>query len=110
MLCYGGWYARERGSATILERTSGMAGTDDELHIFRFRVREQAEEKGWTVTELARRANITRETARRYWENETKRPTAALLKLADALQCTLADLVVIEDPRTVAPPSAASPR
>ena len=83
-----------------------MAANDDDVLIFRFLVREKAEAKGWTVTELARRANITREAARRYWENEIKRPTAVLLKLADVLECPLTDLVVIEDPRTAAPNTA----
>ena len=87
-----------------------MAAKNDEVLIFRFLVREKAEEKGWTVTELARRANITREAARRYWENEIKRPTAVLLKLADVLECPLTDLVVIEDPCMVAPNTVDPPR
>jgi DNA-binding Xre family transcriptional regulator len=70
----------------------------DDAPLFRYRVREVAESQGVNLTQLARRADITRETAERYWSNKVTRPTQALRKLARALHCKVEDLIAIVDP------------
>ena len=66
--------------------------------LFRYRVREVAETQGVNLTQLARRADVTRETAERYWNNKVTRPTQALIKLARALECKVEDLIAIVNP------------
>ena len=70
----------------------------DDAPLFRYRVREIAEAKGINLTQLARRADVTRETAERYWNNKVTRPTQALIKLARALECKVEDLILIVNP------------
>ncbi len=70
----------------------------DDAPLFRYRVREIAEAKGINLTKLARLADVTRETAERYWNNKVTRPTQALIKLARALECTVEELIVIVNP------------
>ena len=70
----------------------------DDAPLFRYRVREIAEAKGINLTQLARRADVTRETAERYWNNKVTRPTQALIKLARALECKVEDLIAIVNP------------
>ena len=75
-----------------------MPGTSDRVDdapLFRYRVREIAEAKGLNLTQLARHADVTRETAERYWNNKVTRPTQALIKLARALECKVEELIVI---------------
>ena len=83
-----------------------MPGTPedvDDAPLFRYRVREIAEAKGINLTQLARRADVTRETAERYWNNKLTRPTQALIKLARALECKVEDLIVIVNPEEQRP-------
>ena len=70
----------------------------DDAPLFRYRVREIAEAKGINLTKLARLADVTRETAERYWNNKVTRPTQALIKLARALECKVEELIVIANP------------
>ena len=70
----------------------------DDAPLFRYRVREVAEARGMNLTQLARRADVTRETAERYWNNKVTRPTQALIKLARALECKVEDLILIVNP------------
>ena len=70
----------------------------DDAPLFRYRVREIAEAKGINLTKLARLADVTRETAERYWNNKVTRPTQALIKLARALECKVEELIVIVNP------------
>src|SRR5215210_5970855 len=70
----------------------------DDAPLFRYRVREIAEAKGINLTKLARLADVTRETAERYWNNKVTRPTQALIKLARALACKVEELIVIVNP------------
>ena len=70
----------------------------DDAPLFRYRVREIAEAKGINLTQLARHADVTRETAERYWNNKIIRPTQALRKLARALDCKVEDLIAIVNP------------
>ncbi|HSH79063.1 MAG TPA: helix-turn-helix transcriptional regulator [Herpetosiphonaceae bacterium] len=70
----------------------------DYAPLFRYRVREIAEAKGINLTKLARLADVTRETAERYWNNKVTRPTQALIKLARALECKVEELIVIVNP------------
>ncbi len=70
----------------------------DDVPLFHYRVREIAEAKGINLTKLARLADVTRETAERYWKNKVTRPTQALIKLARALECKVEELIVIVDP------------
>ena len=75
----------------------------DAAPLFRYRVREIAEAKGINLTQLARRADVTREAAARYWNNTLTRPTQALIKLARALECRVEDLIVIVNPEEQRP-------
>ena len=77
---------------------SQRAEPRDDTPLFRYRVREIAEAKGINLTQLARRADVTRETAERYWNNKVTRPTQALIKLARALECKVEDLIAIVNP------------
>ena len=77
---------------------SHRADDRDDAALFRYRVREVAEAKGVNLTQLARRADVTRETAERYWNNKVTRPTQALIKLARALECRVEDLIAIVNP------------
>ena len=70
----------------------------DDAPLFRYRVREIAEAKGINLTKLARLADITRETAERYWNNKDTRSTQGLIKLARALECKVEELIVIVNP------------
>ena len=70
----------------------------DDAPLFHYRVREIAEAKGINLTKLARLADVTRETAERYWNNKVTRPTQALIKLARALECKVEELIVIVNP------------
>lgn len=70
----------------------------DDAPLFRYRVREIAEAKGINLTKLARLADVTRETAERYWNNKVTRPTQALIKLARALECKVEELIVVVNP------------
>ncbi len=70
----------------------------DYAPLFRYRVREIAEAKGINLTKLARLADVTRETAERYWNNKVTRPTQALIKLARALECKVEELIVVVNP------------
>src|SRR3712207_6636822 len=70
----------------------------DDAPLFRYRVREIAEAKGINLTKLARLADVTRETAERYWNNKVTCPTQALIKLARALECKVEELIVIVNP------------
>ena len=72
-------------------------------------MREIAEAKGVNLTQLARRADVTRETAERYWNNQVTRPTQALIKLARALECTVEDLIPIVNPHDQRPDARAQP-
>ena len=78
-------------------------GDLDDQPLFRYRVREIAEERGINLTKLARDADVTRETAARYWNNQVTRPTQALIKLARALGCKVEDLIVIVNPDELLP-------
>ena len=83
-----------------------MPGTPedvDDAPLFRYRVREVAEAKGINLTKLARLADVTRETAERYWNNKVTRPTQALMKLARALDCKVEDLIVVVNPEEQPP-------
>jgi transcriptional regulator with XRE-family HTH domain len=85
----------------------------DDVPLFRYRVREIAEAQGVNLTQLARRADVTRETAERYWKNKVTRPTRALIKLVRALHCKVEDLIAIvnpEEPRPDEQPEAARGR
>jgi DNA-binding Xre family transcriptional regulator len=75
----------------------------DDAPLFHYRVREIAEAKGINLTKLARLADVTRETAERYWNNKVTRPTQALIKLARALECKVEDLIVIVNPDELRP-------
>ncbi len=79
----------------------------DDAPLFRYRVREIAEAKSINLTQLARRADVTRETAERYWNNKVTRPTQALIKLARALECTVEELIVIVNPDEPRPDGSA---
>ncbi len=81
----------------------------DDAPLFRYRVREIAEAKGINLTKLARLADVTRETAERYWNNKVTRPTQALIKLARALECKVEDLIVIVNPDEQQPEGHAQP-
>ena len=83
-----------------------MPGTPEDIDdapLFRYRVRELAEAKGINLTQLARHADVTRETAERYWDNKVTRPTQALIKLARALDCKVEDLIAIVNPEEQRP-------
>src|SRR5687768_17602110 len=81
----------------------------DDRPLFRYRVREIAEQQGINLTRLARLADVTRETAERYWNNKVTRPTQALIKLARALECKVEDLIVVVNPDEPQPPGTSSP-
>jgi transcriptional regulator with XRE-family HTH domain len=71
----------------------------------RLRVRELAEERGMTITNLSRAANIAYDTALEYWHDRPKQFNREVLdKLASALGVRVGDLFS-GDPQ---PPGAAS--
>ena len=43
------------------------------------RLRELAETRGVTVTQLQRQSGLSRRQLRRYWDNQVKRPNPAVL-------------------------------
>ena len=88
---------------------SQRAEPRDDASLFHYRVREIAEEQGINLTQLARRADITRETAERYWNNKVTRPTQALIKLARALECKVEDLIAIVNPDGQPPDGSTTP-
>lgn len=106
------WYARllapGRCAAHHTQKDHAMprrAADRDDAPLFRYRVREVAEAQGVNLTQLSRTADVTRETAERYWNNKLTRPTQALIKLARALGCRVEDLIVMVDPDAAAPAS-----
>ena len=88
---------------------SQRAEPGDDAPLFRYRVREIAEDKGINLPQLARRADVTRETAERYWNNKVTRPTQALIKLARALECKVEDLIAIVNPDGQPPDGSTTP-
>jgi DNA-binding Xre family transcriptional regulator len=88
---------------------SHRADDRDDAALFRYRVREVAQAQGVNLTQLARRADVTRETAERYWNNKVTRPTQALIKLERALECRVEDLIAIVNPDEQPPPPPEPP-
>lgn len=66
------------------------------------RLRQRRMEKGWSPTQLARRAAVARSYLYRIERGEAPRPSAAVLqRLAQALETSVADL--LEQPAAVEP-------
>jgi XRE family transcriptional regulator, regulator of sulfur utilization len=61
---------------------------------WRWRVRELAEEKGLSISELARRAGVSRSTVRAFYRDPHHETTAAMWgRLAQALGVPLAEML-----------------
>jgi len=59
------------------------------------RLRALAETRGVTVTQLERQSGLSRRQLRRYWDNQVKRPTPAVLdELATILHVDPAELLL----------------
>ncbi|MFL5692130.1 MAG: helix-turn-helix domain-containing protein [Ktedonobacteraceae bacterium] len=66
----------------------------------RLRIKEVAEERGYTMSSLSRKADISLRNVRRLWRNpETVTTTDTLEKLARALEVNIGDLVEDVTPR-----------
>ncbi|MFL5626460.1 MAG: helix-turn-helix domain-containing protein [Ktedonobacteraceae bacterium] len=66
--------------------------------MLRLRVKEVAEAKGYTISSLSRRSDISIRTIRRLWRQpETIITTETLEKLAIALEVTAAELIQNSD-------------
>lgn len=63
-------------------------------------VREIAEQQGYTQTSLGRKCKLSRRTIARFWNDPSYDPTlSTLLKLAQALQCSIEALVTEPSPQ-----------
>ena len=66
----------------------------------RLRIKEVAEGRGYTMSSLSRKADISLRNVRRLWRNpETVTTTDTLEKLARALEVNIGDLVEDVTPR-----------
>jgi transcriptional regulator with XRE-family HTH domain len=58
------------------------------------RLRELADERGVTMSQLRKQSGLSRSQLRRYWRNQVKRPTPAMLsRLATLLDVDPAELL-----------------
>jgi DNA-binding Xre family transcriptional regulator len=72
-------------------------------HMARNRVREVAEELGWSKGILARRSNLTQNVIRRLWRNPHHDASFSTLeKIADALGVSI-HCIIDDDPEPIAP-------
>ncbi len=62
--------------------------------MIRWRIREVAHAKGVTISELAKRAGVNRQTIAAFWHDPCHRTTTEMWgKIADALGVSLAEVV-----------------
>lgn len=71
----------------------------------KYRIKEERDARGWTQSELARRAHATQQAIQRYESGEREPKVSAVINIAAALGVTLSYLLGLDEDENVLSPN-----